>query len=228
MNELAVIHQNYNEYPDIISYDEKNPYLRSPYAQTDLFFYQTRDSIMDIDLFRRFLKNVESRFRASREYKAYKSYLIENLGINRCQIFGNITTEDAEIELHHNILGLFDICLLISMHIINTVGVISTFDLIQLLIQEHYANNIGITFLSKTAHQMFTNNPDQYIPPEMTFGRWWNLLEKYKYGITYEIANKVIKYLKKYQDKLPTTVNILQNEQILSYSYFNEYTLINL
>ena len=136
---------------------------------------------------------------------------------------GNVTSEGAEIELHHNVLGLFDICLLISSHIINTVGVISTFDLVQLLIQEHWANRVGITFLSKTAHQMYTNDPDGYIPPEQTFGRWWELLDRYRYGITFDIANKIIKYIQKYQDNLPTSIRIPQQEEILSFAHYNEY-----
>ena len=222
MNEL-MLNTEYNTYPSIIQYDKVNPILRSPNAVTDLYFYQTRDTFMDVDVYRNFLKNAESRFRASREYKLYKHYLIEYLGIDRCQIFGNITTEDADIELHHNVLGLFDICILISSHIVNTIGIISTFDLVQLLIQEHYANRVGVTFLSKTAHQKFTNDPNAYIPPDMTFGKWWELLSRYKYGITYDIANKVVRYTNKYQKELPPSVQIMQNDEILSYSYYNEY-----
>lgn len=222
MNELVVQNQ-YNEYPDIISYDEKNPSLMSPYAVTDLQFYQTRESLQDMDTFRNFLRNVETRFRASRDYKAYKAHLIENIGLNRCQIFGNITMDDADIELHHNVLGLFDICLLIALHVVNTIGIISTFDLIQLVTIEHKNNNVGVTFLSKTAHQIYTNDPDGYIPPEMTFGKWWVLLNKYRYGITYDIAQKVIHYIQKYQNRVPTSINLQQQEQILSFAAFNEY-----
>jgi hypothetical protein len=178
---------------------------------------------MDVDTFRSFLKNAEQRFRACKEYKSYKSYLIEDIGIDRCQIMGNVTIDDADIELHHNVLGLFDICLLISSHIVNTIGIITTFDLIQLLIQEHYENRVGVTFLSKTAHQIFTNDPNAYIPPEMTFGRWWELLSRYRYGITYDIATKVVKYLQKYQDHLPSSVDIHLQDEIMQWSQYNEY-----
>lgn len=222
MNEI-VVRQEFNNFPTIIQFDEKNPTLRSPYATLDLQFYCTRDTLMDVDVFRSFLKNAEGAFRASKEYKAYKSYLIEYCGINRCQIFGNITTEDAEIELHHNVMGLFDICLLIASHIVSTVGVITTFDLVELLIQEHWANRVGVVFLCKTAHQMFTNNPEGYLPPDMTFGRWWELLSRYKYGITYDLANKIINYLDKYQKNTPTNIIIPRREEIMSFAYFNEY-----
>lgn len=222
-NELVQFHPEYNPYPDIIILEEHNPTLRSPYSPVDLFFYQTRETLNDPDTFRNFVKNAESLFRASREYKAYKSYLIESIGLDRCAILGNVTVEDADIELHHNILGLFDICVLIATHIVNTVGYITTFDLVQLLIQEHYANNIGITFLSKTAHQIYTNDPDGYLPPSCTYGAWFNLLGKYQYGITFDIAYKVIKYIRKYQNEMPSTVKLPQQEEVLSWAAYNTY-----
>lgn len=223
MDELIAIQQQYNLYPNVITFPKNNIIVSSPYAITDLCFYQTRETLMDVDVFRSFLRNAETRFRSSNEYKAYKSYLIEYMGINQCQIFGNITNDDAEIELHHNVIGLFDICLMIATHMINTVGIISTFDLIQMLIFEHWNNNVGVTFLSSTAHQIYTNDPDGYIPPEQTIGRWWELLYKYKYGITFDIAYKVINYIKKYQDKMPVSIDIRHQEEILNFASFNEY-----
>ena len=221
MNEIMV-RDEYNLYPEIISFNKDNPTVHSPYSEVDIYFYQTLETLQDIDTFRNFLKNAESRFRASKEYKAYKSYLM-NMGINRCQEFGNITDEDATIELHHNVLGLFDICLLLTYHTINTVGCITTFDLIQMLIQEHYNNRVGVTFLSKTAHQIYTADPNGYIPPSQTFGKWWELLAAYKYGITFDIAYNVINYLKKYQNQMPVSINLEQQEEILSWASYNTY-----
>lgn len=223
LSTITEIHSEYNLYPDIITISEKNAVVHSPHSPVDLFFEMTKETITDPGDFTRFIKSAENQFRASREYKAYKAYLIESLGINRCQYFGNITVDDASVELHHNILNLFDICILITLHVINTVGKITSFDLVQMLIQEHYQNNIGITFLSKTAHQIYTNDPDGYIPPEQTFGAWWNLLSRYKFGITYDIANKIIKYIKKFQDGMPISINIEQQEEMMNYAYFNQY-----
>lgn len=215
-----VIHINDTE---IITKDDMNPTLSCPNESYDLSFYQTKETLMDPERYKSFLKNAERRFRASKEYKMYKSFLM-GLGFDHCQIMGNIEADDTvDIELHHNILNLFDICILICEHVLNTVGFISTFDLIQLLIKEHFENRVGVVFLSSTAHEMFTNGEDSYIPPNMTFGRWWELLDKYKYGITYEIAQKLIRYSNKYQAQLPTSINIIQQEQILNFAYYNEY-----
>lgn len=223
-NELVQIHPEYSQYPDIIKIQESIPYIAScTPTEPDLFFEQTLDTLQDPTEFRNFIKNAESCIRASREYKAYKSYLYEVLGSQRCQILGNVTADDADIELHHNVLGLFDICVLIAMHTINTVGKITTFDLVQLVIFEHFNNNVGVTFLSKTAHQLYTNDPNGFIPPDQVFGAWWALLFKYNYGITYEIAYKVINYIKKYQQGMPVTINLEQQEEILSWAWTNTY-----
>lgn len=211
-----------NDY-DIITMGARNPSIRANDSVMDLPFYQTKETLADPETYRNFIKNIESRFRRSPEYTAYKAYLM-GLGMDHCQIMGNIESEKGvDIELHHNILNLFDDCILICEHILNTVGYVSSFDIIQLLINEHFANRIPCCFLSTTAHQMYTDDKESYIPPDMTWGKWWELLAKYRYGITYDIANKVNNYIYKYQNNMPTTVQILPQEQILNFAYYNEY-----
>lgn len=224
MNEVQV-YQQYNQFPGIIYFDADNPSLRSPNCEYDLLFYQTRETLLDVDVYRNFIRNSIARFRRSKYYKGYKSYLM-SLGLDRCQVMGNITTEDVGdrgIELHHNIINLFDIALLICEHTINTIGIISSFDLVQMLIAEHYLNNVPIVFLSETAHQLYTDDPHAYIPPEMTFGKWWDLIYKYRYGVTLDIAYKIVNYVRKYSDRMPITIDVTQQEQILSFAHYNEY-----
>lgn len=191
---------NYNPVPGIESYQENaNPVLSSPNSVYAISFYQTRDTLMDIDTYRIFLKNCESRFRHSITYTNYKGYLID-IGMNRCQVHGYITSdmEGVSIEMHHAILTLFDICLLITEHMLNTVGYVTTFDVVQALKEEHKANNIALVMLSKTPHQMYHAESSQFfIHPSMCFGNWPKLLEKYKLGLTQDVAFKVLYYLKK-------------------------------
>ena len=170
------------------------PAIFFPGAEIPILFYQTRDTLADIDKYKAFIDNCISRFRRSRMYKAYKSYLM-SIGLDRCQINGNIQNGMADIEMHHNFLTIYDITILISQHLLNTVGRCTTFDVISLLAQEHKLNNIPIVMLSETAHQLYHDTPDFYIPISMTFGKWWDLLVKYRYGITLDIAYKVIKYI---------------------------------
>lgn len=201
---------NYNPVPGIESYQENaNPVLSSPNSVYAISFYQTRDTLMDIDTYRVFLKNCESRFRHSVTYTNYKGYLID-IGMNRCQVHGYITSdmEGVSIEMHHAILTLFDICLLITEHMLNTVGYVTTFDVVQALKEEHKANNIALVMLSKTPHQMYHAESSQFfIHPSMCFGNWPKLLEKYKLGLTQDVAFKVLYYLKKAIETEGTTDN---------------------
>lgn len=205
---------NYNPVPGIESYQENaNPVLSSPNSVYAISFYQTRDTLMDIDTYRVFLKNCESRFRHSVTYTNYKGYLID-IGMNRCQVHGYITfdMEGVSIEMHHAILTLFDICLLITEHMLNTVGYVTTFDVVQALKEEHKANNIALVMLSKTPHQMYHAESSQFfIHPSMCFGNWPKLLEKYKLGLTQDVAFKVLYYLKKAIETEDTTDNGLLN-----------------
>ena len=205
---------NYNPVPGIESYQENaNPVLSSPNSVYAISFYQTRDTLMDIDTYRVFLKKCESRFRHSFTSTNYKGYLID-IGMNRCQVHGYITSdmEGVSIEMHHAILTLFDICLLITEHMLNTVGYVTTFDVVQALKEEHKANNIALVMLSKTPHQMYHAESSQFfIHPSMCFGNWPKLLEKYKLGLTQDVAFKVLYYLKKAIETEGTTDNGLLN-----------------
>ena len=191
---------HYNPLPGIESYQERmNPILTSPNSNYEISFYQTRESLMDIDRYRSFLKNCESRFRHSVTYSNYKGFLI-GLGMDRCQVHGFIHTDmnGVSIEMHHAIITLFDICLMITEHLLNTVGFVTTFDVVQLLKEEHKSNNIPLVMLSKTPHQVYHNDPGQFfIHPKMCFGKWPVLIEKYKLGLTQDVAFKLLYYLKK-------------------------------
>lgn len=196
--------QYFNPIPGIETYQENmNPVVNSPYSTFSISFYQTRESLMDIDTYRSFLKNCESRFRHSVTYSNYKGFLI-GLGLDRCQVHGFINTnmEGVDIEMHHAILTLFDICLMITEHLLNTVGYVTTFDVVQALKEEHKANNIALVMLSKTPHQLYHANSGQfYIHPKMCFGNWPRLIEKYKDGLTQDVAFKLLYYLKRAIDE---------------------------
>ena len=189
----------YNPLPGIEKINvNNNPMLTSPNSPYAIGFYQTKDSLMDIDEYRKFLKNCESRFRHSLTYKNYKGFLIAQ-GLDRCQVHGFIHADmdGVEIEMHHAILTLYDICLLISEHLLNTVGYVSSFDVVQALKEEHKANNIAIVMLSKTPHQVYHANADFFIHPSMCFGNWPRLIEKYNMGLTQDVAFKLLYYLKR-------------------------------
>ena len=213
-----------------IEYDmDFNPSIKSPNCSWDLQFYATEDSFVDIEYYKRFLDNAISRFRSSRTYKNYKSYLMD-LGMNRCQILGNIDGDMADIEMHHNFLTIFDIALMITEHTIKTKGYITTFDLVLLLKEEHKNNRIPLVMLTKTVHQLYHNNEDFVIPAQFCFGYWQDLLIKYQKGITRDIAYKCLNFIHQSMEleQIGTNPqlanNILQlRDNIMNWSDLNEY-----
>lgn len=226
-------HMENKEVPGIyISYDNNyNPTLRSPNSPFEEHFYSTRDDFMDVDTYKHFIENCIARFRHSKTYTNYKHYLYE-LGLGRCQLLGNITSDMAEIEMHHNFLNIFDITLLIIEHLLNTNGYVSTFDVVQLLKDEHKQNNIPIVMLSKTAHQLYHNSDGAMVlPARMCFGFWYKLLQKYSRGITIEMARKVVIFLKKsveYEQNYieeDDRANFLLSvgDEVKGWSEYNEY-----
>ena len=222
-NELVLFDKN--DFPNVIDlHDNENPTISSPNTEEVCSFYLTRESSLDVEEYKAFIDNTIMQFRRTRTYKNYKAYL-HSIGLDRCQKLGSLTTEMVTIEMHHNILTIFEIALMITEHVLNTVGKCSTFDIIFLLKQEHKSNHRPIVMLSKTPHEMYHDSSENYIPLDMTFGQWWVLLSNYRYVITLDIAYTINDYINKsLNNKDPNAGYFLQlRDNILNYGGYNEY-----
>ena len=213
----------YNPLPNIDSINVYgNPGLHSPSSTYTVFFYETKESMLDPDVYRSFLKNVEKRVRSSTAYSNYKGYLM-SLGMDHCQVHGYINSEMADLEMHHCILTLFDIALMITEYFLNTTGYVSTFDVVQAIKQEHKENNVALVMLTKTPHQLYHNDSSFFIHPDMCIGNWPLLIEKYKAGLTQDLAFKILYYIKKAMEIGCTDDNGLLNvrDTVLDWSQKN-------
>ena len=188
----------FNPFPDVNSiYDGNNLYISSPHSTYAIPFYATRESLMDTENYRAFLKNVESRFRHSEFYKGYKSHIYNYM--DHSQVHANINAEMANLEMHHAIITLFDIALMITEYYLNIYGYVTTFDVVQTIKDEHRQNNIPLVMLDETSHQVYHPNSGVFVlHPDMCISKRWPLfLEKYKSGITQDLAFKILYYLKR-------------------------------
>lgn len=216
---------NNNKIPDIESINiYNNPTLSSPNSTFVVPFRQTRETLFDTETYKKFLDNAISRFRHSVRYRHYKSFLID-LGMDRCQFHGNITSEMATLEMHHNMLTIYDIAIIITEHILNTLGSITTFDLVQALKQEHSEHRVQLVMLSLTPHQLYHNCQDFFIHPNMCIGDWVGFLNKYNQGLTLDIAYKILYYLKESNEKSGSDdVGLLDlQDYIEDWARFNSY-----
>lgn len=194
-NDKVILNQN--DFPDITMYlNNGNPTLRSPSSVYEISLMQTKETLADIDGYARFINNVTSQFRhGGRFYKAYKASLME-LGLDHCAYLHNINSDMAELEMNHVILTIFDIALMICEHYINTYGQVSSFHIIGALREEHKRNRVPIIMMSKTVHQLYHNDELFYVHPSQIFGKWTELIRTYYNGITPEICNKLLYYIR--------------------------------
>lgn len=211
-------------------FNRTSPRIVSPNSPFEIEFAQNRDTLLDVETYKKFLDNAISNFRHSATYKNYKAFLMQ-LGLNRCQFHGNIISSEehkmATIEMHHNMLTIFDIAYIMCEHVLNTTGSITTMDLICMLKKEHTEHRVQLVMLSLTPHQLYHNNPDFFIHPKMCFGNWQEFLSRYNKGISTDLAFKILFYLKRAienkESKDSELLNIRNN--ILEWSGLNGNSL---
>lgn len=224
LQELERNNKSNSTIPDINFIPGSNPIISASNNPKILQFKQTKESLLDVDTYRNFLKNAISNFHRTRTYKNYKAFLM-GLGLDRCQVHGNITSDMATIEMHHNMLTIFDIAFIITSHITNTCEEgLSTFDLVYLLKKVHKEHKVQLVMLSLTPHQLYHNTHQLSIPPEMCFGDWYSFLQEYRYGISKDIAFKILFYLKEFEDNdFGINFDILKVRQdIVDWSAWND------
>lgn len=202
-----------NTFPDIKNINiSGNPTLVTPNQEDFISLRFTLDDSMDVDMYVKLIRNAVKIFRQSVFYKQYKAHLI-NLGLDRCQILGNlpVDTDDKDslvtIEMNHVIITIFDVALMICDTVLKTYGSITTFELVNLLIKEHAEHRVPLVMMCKSVHQAYHADPLFFVHPSLIFGKWWDLIYRYRIGITPEIASKVSYYCKKCSEIPQTDAN---------------------
>jgi len=216
----------YYGYADVYTTDNNiNPIIVSPNTYMQIQFLQTKETLADPETYQRFIFNCESKFRNSVFYKNYKAFLY-SIGMDHCQIHGHITSEMATLEMHHNMLTLFDLAFIICEHMLNSGYCVNTFRIIELLKMEHRKHHVQLVMLTKTPHQEYHNsNGCLFLPPSMCIGYWFEFLKTYHLGISKDIAFKIIAYLDRAKDndnKVSDNGLLDIREQILSWAQYND------
>lgn len=196
-----------------------NPMICDAGQPNAIFFAQTRDTLIDTEIYSRFVHSCENNFRRTRFYKCYKSSIM-NKGLNKDQNMPGITSEMADLELHHNFPTLKQAAIMIIEHLLNTKGYVTTFEVVRLLEEAHRNNWMAVIILSKTQHEVFESDPSNFISITQCYGDPFKFIDHYIDGMTLDISFKLLMHLKletQYNNKSFSPNMVKAREQILSW-----------
>ena len=199
-----------------------NPVIADPSQPNAIFFAQTRDTLIDTDIYSRFIYSCENNFRHSRFYKDYKCNVM-NKGLYRDQNMASITSDMADLELHHHFPTLKQATIMITEHLLNTKGCVTTFEVVQALEQAHRNNWMAVIILSETQHQMFHADPSNFISLTQCYGDPFKFIDNYIDGMTLDISFKLLLQLKletEHNNKSYNPNMIRARDQILSWQKY--------
>lgn len=122
--------------------------------------------------YNKFIKNCELLIRRSLEYKDWRNYIIEVLGINTCMITDE-RIDEVSVEVHHHLPSMFTLVKGITNKKLAKDKEFSTFDIATEAIELHFKNKVGYVTLVKTLHEKFHNGfldiPKEYIKGDYNY-----------------------------------------------------------
>jgi len=196
-----------NEVNNIISMKKKDDIVLSNKKDRNVLGSFYFEDISDTKAIKYFIKKIESQIRSSKEYKEYIRHLCQDIGINHCAVFGNISDSDeVTLEFHHYPFTLYDIVEICVNRRLMKGEKICSMDIIDEVLKLHERNEVGLVKLCKTAHEL-VHAGKIFIKLESIFGK----------------VNDFIDY---YQDYIPEDIIENYNKLIdMNEIDFNEYIL---
>ena len=154
-------------------------FIHLPLNKKDKYFMNPVDFI-------KFIKDVESLIRKSKEYSRYIAYLKNEIGLRSCALFHNIDDSVAPIEMHHGpIFTLYDIVEIQIAHMFVNGEAINSMSVANNVLKDHFDNIIQVTMLCEMAHKgvhSFAKTKDSkfFLSADGSFGDFRKFVEKYK------------------------------------------------
>jgi hypothetical protein len=178
-----------------------------PYG-TPSFFAGVMDDEEELS---RFVKSVEGLARRSMELREYIRFLKEEVHMDHCHFLRGVSSDLADIEIHHHPLNLFEITeIVIRAHMCNERETTSTLLMAQEIVELHYDGLVGLVPLTKTIHEL-VHSGKLHVPPTAVWGNIAGFVERYKNHLSVQILSKL--------DKLTTADNVqwnIRNAEVLA------------
>ena len=144
-------------------------------------------NLYDYDLndeksFKQYMKTVENCVRNSYEYKAMIKYLREYLDMNQCAFYKNVDNVDStkiHIEIHHEPLSLYDICLIVYNKRVAYNEPLDEEIVAKEVMYHHYNLMVGLIPLAETVHQL-VHASYLFVPTTAVYGRYREFVNMYE------------------------------------------------
>lgn len=167
---------------------------------------------------KKYVFQIEKIVRSSLEYKDYINFLKENLDLNKCIFFQNVTSDKTNrrskvsIELHHEPFTLFDyVNTVVTKY--QTEGLpLNALNIADEVLELHYANKVGLVPLSKTMHEVIHNSTKLLVPLNMCYGDYSQFLEEYEPYISEDMYDKLERKLDMTKNLTPDSFEAIKKE----------------
>ena len=183
---------------------KNNPKIVSPEGEV-LKYYRTKSDLADPDTFDHFVKQCEKKVRDDPRYKNYISELLQ-LGYTKDVFQSEIDKmrfPNTKLEMHHGpLFTMYNICAIVTDHLLNTDNVVNTFEVAKIVLREHELGRIQVVMgLTETNHQL-VHNGDMFVHMNMAIGDVLGFIGDFRKGILPEHLYTMEEYLqlcKKYE-----------------------------
>lgn len=144
-------------------------------------------NIYDFDLadeksFKKYIQTLEKTVRSSFEYKALIQYLREYMDMNQCAFYQNVNNVDTtkvRIEIHHEPLSLYDICLIVYNKRLAFNEPLDEDYVAKEVMYLHYNLMVGLIPLAETVHQL-VHAQYLFVPTTAVLGKYREFVNMYK------------------------------------------------
>lgn len=196
---------------------DKNPKIKTVDGDV-IKFKMSKEDLSEPDDFEYFIKSCETMIRKDPRYKNYISEL-KNMGFTKDVFQSLIDNErfpNTKIEMHHGpIFNLFEICSIVTDHLLESGKKITTFDVAKIVLQEHENQNIQVVMgLTKTNHEL-VHDGKMFVHIKQSIGDILTFIKKYKNGIKREHLYTLEKYINMCNEYQATDNDYLELRKIV-------------
>ena len=171
--------------------------------------------LMDEKDTKRYFADIERRVRQSFEYRKFVNYLRENMDMNKCSIYENVSNAESfniKIHIHHEPITLYDIVVTIYNKRKFYHEDLSIFMVAKEVMYIHYCLMVGLIPLAETVHEL-VHNQYLFIPTTKVFGHYKAFMEQYNDFLP-DGLEETLKEIEKASEEYTDQLQVLEKHYI--------------